>query len=77
MSQFKQYKQLSLSKTHKKVLAHWKSDHIFDKSITNRKGNSPFTFYEGGGCHALKLLLFHFNAIAFFLCIQINYHILN
>jgi isoleucyl-tRNA synthetase len=47
MSQFKQYKQLNLSKTHKTVLAQWKSNAIFDHSIKNRKGNSPFTFYEG------------------------------
>ncbi|MDC0204598.1 isoleucine--tRNA ligase [Flavobacteriales bacterium] len=47
MSLFKQYKQLNLSKTHKKVLAHWKSNSIFDQSIKNRKGNSVFTFYEG------------------------------
>ena len=44
---FKQYKQLSLSKTHKEVLDSCKQSDVFAQSIESRKGNPPFTFYEG------------------------------
>jgi len=47
MSKFKQYKQLSLSKTHKEVLDNWRENDIFNQSIEGRKGNPTFTFYEG------------------------------
>ncbi len=47
MSKFKQYKHLSLSKTHKEVLESWKETDIFNQSIEDRKGAPPFTFYEG------------------------------
>ena len=47
MSKFKEYKQLSLSKTHKEVLENWKNNDVFNQSIEGRKGNPTFTFYEG------------------------------
>ena len=47
MSKFKEYKQLSLSATHKEVLENWNNSDIFTKSIENRKGDPTFTFYEG------------------------------
>ena len=47
MSKFKQYKQLSLSKTHKEVLENWRNNDVFNQSIGSRKGNPTFTFYEG------------------------------
>ena len=47
MSKFKEYKQLSLSKTHKEVLENWRNNDIFNKSIEGRKENPIFTFYEG------------------------------
>jgi isoleucyl-tRNA synthetase len=47
MSKFKEYKQLSLSKTHKEVLENWKNNDVFNQSIESRKGNPTFTFYEG------------------------------
>ena len=47
MSKFKQYNQLSLPKTHKEVLENWKQTNVFNQSIESRKGNPPFTFYEG------------------------------
>jgi isoleucyl-tRNA synthetase len=47
MSKFKEYKQLSLSKTHKEVLENWKQSNVFNQSIESRKGNPTFTFYEG------------------------------
>ena len=47
MSKFKEYKQLSLSKTHKEILENWKKNDVFNQSIEGRKGNPTFTFYEG------------------------------
>ena len=47
MSKFKQYNQLSLSKIHKDVLENWEKTNVFNQSIESRKGNPPFTFYEG------------------------------
>ena len=47
MSKFKQYNQLSLSKTHKEVLENWRKTDVFNQSIESRKGNPTFTFYEG------------------------------
>ena len=47
MSKFKEYKQLSLSETHKEVLENWRNNDVFKQSIEGRKGNPTFTFYEG------------------------------
>ena len=47
MSKFKEYKQLSLSKTHKEVLENWRGHDVFKQSIESRKENPTFTFYEG------------------------------
>ena len=47
MSKFKEYKQLSLSKTHKEILENWRKNDVFNQSIEGRKGNPTFTFYEG------------------------------
>ena len=47
MSKFKEYKQLSLSETHKEVLENWRKNDVFNQSIEGRKGNPTFTFYEG------------------------------
>ena len=46
MSKFKEYKHLSLSKTHKEVLENWRKSDVFNQSIESRKGNPTFTFYE-------------------------------
>jgi isoleucyl-tRNA synthetase len=47
MSKFKQYNQLSFSKTQKEVLENWGDSDIFNQSIKIRKENPAFTFYEG------------------------------
>ena len=47
MSKFKEYKQLSLSKTHKEVLESWRNNDVFNQTIESREGNPTFTFYEG------------------------------
>ncbi|MFB9843660.1 isoleucine--tRNA ligase [Mucilaginibacter ginsenosidivorans] len=44
---YKEYKQLNLSQTGKDVLEFWKKNNIFEKSITSRPENNPYTFYEG------------------------------
>ena len=44
---YKEYKQLNLSQTGKEVLEFWKQNNIFEKSISSRPANNPYTFYEG------------------------------
>jgi isoleucyl-tRNA synthetase len=44
---YKEYKQLNLSQMGKDVLEFWKKNNIFEKSITSRPENNPYTFYEG------------------------------
>src|SRR5476651_2541867 len=44
---YKEYKQLNLSQTGKDVLGFWQKDHIFEKSISSRPADNPYTFYEG------------------------------
>ena len=44
---YKEYKQLNLSQTGKDVLAFWKKHNIFEKSISSRPADNPYTFYEG------------------------------
>jgi len=44
---YKEYKQLNLSDTGKQVLEFWKKNNIFEKSISSRPANNPYTFYEG------------------------------
>lgn len=44
---YKEYKQLDLTETGRKVLEYWKNNQIFEKSISNRPASKPYTFYEG------------------------------
>jgi len=44
---YKEYKQLNLSQTGKDVLEFWKANNIFEKSISTRPADNPYTFYEG------------------------------
>src|SRR5690554_6728589 len=44
---YKEYKQLDLSGVGKEMLARWKAERIFEKSISNRPADRPYTFYEG------------------------------
>ena len=44
---YKEYKQLNLSETGKDILEYWKTNNIFEKSISNRPASKPYTFYEG------------------------------
>ena len=44
---YKEYKQLNLSQTGKDVLEFWQQNNIFEKSISSRPADKPYTFYEG------------------------------
>jgi isoleucyl-tRNA synthetase len=44
---YKEYKALNLSETGTEILAFWKKHNIFEKSISSRPANNPYTFYEG------------------------------
>ena len=44
---YTEYKQLNLSQIGKDILKHWEENKTFEKSITEREGNTPFVFYEG------------------------------
>ena len=42
-----EFKHLELAKIGKEILEFWKSENIFEKSISSRPKSNPFTFYEG------------------------------
>ncbi|RZK78665.1 MAG: isoleucine--tRNA ligase [Pedobacter sp.] len=44
---YREFKQLELAKIGKEILEFWKSENIFEKSISSRPKSKPFTFYEG------------------------------
>ncbi len=44
---YREFKQLELAKIGEEVLDFWKAKNIFEKSISSRPKNKPFTFYEG------------------------------
>jgi isoleucyl-tRNA synthetase len=47
MKKYPEYKGLNLPNVAAEVLADWKSEQIFEKSINTREGNTPFVFFEG------------------------------
>jgi isoleucyl-tRNA synthetase len=47
VGKYNEFKELNLSKAATEVLEFWKQEQIFEKSVNNREGRSPFTFYEG------------------------------
>ncbi|PST84127.1 isoleucine--tRNA ligase [Pedobacter yulinensis] len=44
---YREFKQLELAKIGEEILEFWKSENIFEKSISSRSQSNPFTFYEG------------------------------
>lgn len=44
---FKEYSKLDLPKIAEEVLQQWSANDTFSKSISNRKGETPFVFFEG------------------------------
>lgn len=47
VSNYKEFKDLDLARVASEILAFWKKEKIFEKSITLREGSPTFTFYEG------------------------------
>ncbi len=47
MSKYPEYKALNLSEISKEIRKYWEENDIFDKSLSSRKGNPEFVFYEG------------------------------
>jgi isoleucyl-tRNA synthetase len=46
-TKFKEYKGLDLPQVAEEILAFWKNENIFEKSISIRDGETPFVFFEG------------------------------
>ena len=44
---FAEYKKFDLSQINKEVLKYWLENKIFEKSVDEREGQTPFIFYEG------------------------------
>ncbi len=44
---YKEYKQVDYPQIGESVLAYWKENQIFEKSVSNRNGAETFTFFEG------------------------------
>ena len=47
MKKYAEYKGLNLPNVAVEVLADWKSEQIFEKSIATREGSKPYVFFEG------------------------------
>ncbi|MEQ1586936.1 MAG: isoleucine--tRNA ligase [Cyclobacteriaceae bacterium] len=47
MSKYREFKELNLAQVATEILAFWKEEKIFEKSVSNREGSPSFTFYEG------------------------------
>ncbi len=47
VSKYREFKELNLAQVASEILAFWKQEQIFEKSVTNREGSPSFTFYEG------------------------------
>ncbi len=46
-AKFTEYKGLNLPQTASDVLDFWKTENIFEKSVTTREGQPPYVFFEG------------------------------
>ena len=44
---YPEYSQLSLTKIANEILGVWEKENTFEKSISNRKNDDTFVFYEG------------------------------
>ena len=44
---YPEYKGLNLPEVNREVLAYWKANNIFEKSVETRSAEKPFVFYEG------------------------------
>jgi isoleucyl-tRNA synthetase len=46
-TKFKEYKGLKLPEVDQRIKEFWRSEKIFEKSVSTREGNEPFIFFEG------------------------------
>lgn len=46
-AKFTEYKGLNLPKVAEEVLAFWKENNVFEKSVSTREGATPYVFFEG------------------------------
>ncbi|MFZ5973413.1 MAG: isoleucine--tRNA ligase [Bacteroidota bacterium] len=46
-TKYKELKEMNFARIAEEVLAYWKQEKVFEKSVSNREGASSFTFYEG------------------------------
>ena len=47
MGKYNEFKELNLGQVASGILEFWKREKVFEKSVSNREGKKPFTFYEG------------------------------
>jgi isoleucyl-tRNA synthetase len=47
VNNYREFKELNLAHVASEILAFWKEEKIFEKSVSNREGSPSFTFYEG------------------------------
>ncbi len=47
MSKYREHKKIDFPAFEKEILAFWKENKIFEKSVSTREGKPTFTFYEG------------------------------
>jgi isoleucyl-tRNA synthetase len=47
MAKYKEYKQLNFPAFEEEILQYWKTNKIFEKSVSNRNGAKTYVFYEG------------------------------
>ncbi len=46
-TKYKESKEMNFARIAEEVLAYWKQEKVFEKSVSNREGAPSFTFYEG------------------------------
>lgn len=47
MSKYREFRNLNMPEIEQEIIALWKEEQYFQKSIAQRKDNTPFVFYEG------------------------------
>jgi len=47
VGKYNEFKELNLAQVASGILEFWKREKVFEKSVSNREGKTPFTFYEG------------------------------
>jgi isoleucyl-tRNA synthetase len=47
VGKYNEFKELNLAQVASDILEFWRREKVFEKSVSNREGKKPFTFYEG------------------------------